>query len=49
MELQHISEFDRAVAGGKGELVRFGASFLFMVGVMFLAATHGAGEGNCCW
>ena len=46
MELQHISEFEKAVEGGRGELVRFGVSFLFMVGVMFFAAAHGAGEGE---
>lgn len=46
MELQHISEFERAVEGGRGELVRFGVSFLFMVGVMFYAATHGVGRGE---
>lgn len=46
MELQHISEFEKAVEGSRGELVRFGVSFLFMVGVMFFAATHGAGQGE---
>lgn len=44
MELQHLNEFDKAVEGGRGELVRFGASFLFLVGVMFLAATQGLGQ-----
>lgn len=44
MELQHLSEFEQAVEGGRGELVRFGASFLFLFGVMLLAATQGWGQ-----
>lgn len=46
MELQHLNEFEQAVAGGRGELVRFGVSFLFLVGVMFYVASQGAGEGS---
>ena len=44
MELQHLSEFEKAVEGGRGELVRFGASFLFIIGVLFLAASQGLGQ-----
>ena len=46
MELQHLNEFEQAVAGGRGELVRFGVSFLFLVGVMFYVASQGAGDGS---
>jgi PiT family inorganic phosphate transporter len=46
VELQHLSEFEKAAEGGRGELVRFGVSFLFIVGVMFYAAVHGAGQGE---
>lgn len=46
MELQHISELERAVEGGRGELVRFGVSFLFMVCVMFYAASQEGGRGE---
>lgn len=45
MELQHLTEIERAAAHGRGELLRLGTAFLFLVGVMVHAVVHG-GDGN---
>ena len=46
MDLQHISEIERAAHSGRGELLRLGIGLLFIVGVMFYAAMRGSGEGG---
>ena len=46
MDLQHISEIERAAHSGRGELLRFGVALLFIVGVMFYAAMRGSGDGG---
>lgn len=46
MDLQHISEIERAAQSGRGELLRLGIGLLFIVGVMFYAAMRGSGEGG---
>ena len=46
MDLQHISDIERAAHSGRGELLRLGVGLLFIVGVMFYAAMRGSGEGG---
>ena len=46
MDLQHISDIERAAHSGRGELSRLGIGLLFIVGVMFYAAMRGSGEGG---
>ncbi len=46
MDLQHISDIERAAHSGRGELFRLGVALLFIVGVMFYAAMRGSGEGG---
>ncbi|MDD3674861.1 MAG: inorganic phosphate transporter [Thauera propionica] len=46
MDLQHISEIERATHHGRGEMLRLGVGLLFIVGVMFYAAMRGSGEGG---
>ena len=46
MDLQHISDLERAAHSGRGELSRLGIGLLFIVGVMFYAAMRGSGEGG---
>lgn len=46
MDLQHISEIERATHRGRGEMLRLGIGLLFIVGVMFYAAMRGTGEGG---
>ncbi len=45
VDLQNISDIERAQQGGKGELLRLGIGFLFIAGVMLYAAARG-GEGG---
>ena len=44
MDLQHISDIERATKKGRGELLRLGVGVLFIIGVIFYSALHGAGE-----
>ncbi len=44
MDLQQISELERAARTGRGELLRLGIGVLFIVGVMFYAGMRGNGE-----
>lgn len=44
MELKHLSEIERAAALGRGELLRLGTAFIFLTGVMILAALRGGGN-----
>jgi PiT family inorganic phosphate transporter len=46
VDLQHISEIERATHRGRGEMLRLGIGLLFIVGVMFYAAMRGTGEGG---
>lgn len=46
MDLQHISDIERAAHQGRGEVFRLGMGVLFIVGVMFYSALSGSGEGN---
>lgn len=46
MELQHISEIERATERGRTELFRFGLGLIFIVGVMLYAAMRGQGEAS---
>ena len=46
MDLQHITDIERAAHQGRGEIFRLGMGVLFIVGVMFYAALNGAGEGS---
>ena len=46
MDLQHISDLERAAHSGRGELLRLGIGLLFIVGVMSYAAMRGSGEGG---
>lgn len=46
MELQHISEIERATEGGRTELFRFGIGLIFIVGVMLYALSRGQGESS---
>jgi PiT family inorganic phosphate transporter len=46
VELQHISEIERATTKGRGELFRLGIGLLFIVGVMLYAAMRGEGQGG---
>ncbi|MGD9870383.1 MAG: inorganic phosphate transporter [Thauera sp.] len=46
MDLQHITEIERAAHKGRGEIFRLGMGVLFIVGVMFYSAMRGAGEGS---
>lgn len=46
MELQHISDIERATKKGRAELLRLGIGLLFVVGVMLYAAMQGAGQGS---
>ncbi|THF63444.1 inorganic phosphate transporter [Pseudothauera rhizosphaerae] len=44
MELQHISEIERATESGRSELFRLGLGLLFLVGVMLYATMRGDGQ-----
>ena len=46
MDLQHISDIERAAHSGRGEVFRLGMGVIFLVGVMFYSALHGTGEGS---
>ena len=46
MDLQHITDIERAAQKGRGEIFRLGMGVLFIVGVMFYSAMRGAGEGS---
>ncbi|WEN41789.1 Sulfate permease CysP [Thauera sp. GDN1] len=46
MDLQHISDIERAAHSGRGEVFRLGMGVIFIVGVMFYAALNGTGEGS---
>lgn len=46
MELEHISEIERATQKRSGELMRLGVGLLFIVGVMLYASMHGEGRGG---
>lgn len=46
MDLQHISDIERAAHSGRGEVFRLGMGVIFIVGVMFYAALNGSGEGS---
>lgn len=46
MDLQHISDIERAAHKGSGEVLRLGMGVLFIVGVMFYSALSGSGEGS---
>ncbi|NMG34013.1 inorganic phosphate transporter [Azoarcus sp. TTM-91] len=46
MELQHISEIERATQRGRGELLRLGMGLVFLVLVMLYAIMQGVGEGG---
>ena len=46
MELQHISDIERATKKGRGELFRLGTALIFIVGVMLYAAMTGEGRGG---
>ncbi|MCK2087945.1 inorganic phosphate transporter [Thauera aromatica] len=46
MDLQQISELERAARTGRGELLRLGIGVLFIVGVMFYAGMRGNGEAS---
>ena len=46
MDLQHISDIERAAHSGRGEVFRLGMGVIFLVGVMFYAALNGTGEGS---
>ncbi|HRP23169.1 MAG TPA: inorganic phosphate transporter [Thauera sp.] len=46
MDLQHISDIERAAHQGRGEVFRLGMGVLFIVGVMFYSALRGSGEGS---
>lgn len=45
MELQHLAEIEQAAARGRGELLRLGAAFLFLVAVALLTVARG-GDGS---
>lgn len=46
MDLQHISDIEKAAHQGRGEVFRLGMGVLFIVGVMFYSALSGTGEGS---
>ena len=46
MDLQHISDIEKAAHQGRGEVFRLGMGVLFIVGVIFYSALSGSGEGN---
>ena len=46
MDLQHISDIERAAHQGRGEVFRLGMGVLFIVGVMFYSTLSGTGEGS---
>lgn len=46
MELQHISEIEKATSKGRAELLRLGIGLMFAVGVMLYAAMNGEGHGG---
>jgi PiT family inorganic phosphate transporter len=46
VELQHISEIEKATSKGRGELFRFGIALIFIVAVMLYVAMHGEGRGG---
>lgn len=45
MELQHLADIEQAAARGRGELLRLGGAFLFLVVVALLTVARG-GDGN---
>lgn len=46
MELQHISEIERATKKGRAELFRLGTGLIFIVAVMLYSAMIGEGRGG---
>ncbi len=46
MELQHISDIEKATRKGSGEILRLGIGLIFIVGVMLYAAMRGEGQGG---
>ena len=46
MELQHISELEKATKKGQLELFRLGMGLLFIIGVMLYALMRGEGQGS---
>jgi PiT family inorganic phosphate transporter len=46
VDLQHISDIEKAAHQGRGEVFRLGMGVLFIVGVMFYSALSGTGEGS---